>query len=69
MTQTTEKPPLPFLQFRLLGGFDVRLGDSPLPSLRSRREQWLLALLVLRQDRDTAREWLATTLWPVCPEG
>lgn len=35
-----------------------------MPALRSRREQWLLALLVLRHDRDTDREWLATTLWP-----
>lgn len=51
-------------EVRLFGGFDVRVDGNPLPSLRSRREQWLLALLVLRQDRDTAREWLATTLWP-----
>jgi len=32
--------------------------------LRSKKERWLLALLVLRHDRDTDREWLATTLWP-----
>lgn len=40
------------------------MDGKPLPALRSRREQWLLTLLVLRQDRDTARDWLATTLWP-----
>lgn len=52
------------LEVRLFGGFDVRIEGEPLPALRSRREQWLLALLVLRQDRNTARDWLATTLWP-----
>jgi predicted ATPase/DNA-binding SARP family transcriptional activator len=51
-------------EVRLFGGFDARLNGKSLPPLRSRREQWLLALLVLRQDRDTARDWLATTLWP-----
>lgn len=52
------------MEIHLLGGFDVRVDSKPLPPLRSRREQWLLALLVLKHDRDTAREWLATTLWP-----
>lgn len=52
------------LEVRLFGGFTALVGGKPLPSLRSRREQWLLALLVLRHDRDTDREWLATTLWP-----
>ena len=55
MTLTTELPAVPSLEIRLFGGFDVRIDGKPLPSLRSRREQWLLALLVLRQDRDTAR--------------
>ncbi len=54
----------PSFQVRLLGGFDVRIGDESLPALRSRREQWLLALLVLRHNRDTSRDWLAATLWP-----
>jgi predicted ATPase/DNA-binding SARP family transcriptional activator len=27
-------------------------------------ERWLLALLILRQERETQREWLAVTLWP-----
>lgn len=35
-----------------------------MPPLRSKREQWLLALLVLRHEQDTSREWLASTLWP-----
>ena len=57
-------PESPTLEIRLFGGFDVRVAGAPLPSLRSRREQWLLALLALHHDRDTSREWLATTLWP-----
>lgn len=52
------------LEIRLFGGFTAAQGGKPLPPLRSKREQFLLALLVLRHDRDTAREWLATTLWP-----
>src|SRR5678816_4639142 len=64
MSLTQENPRLPTVEFRLLGGFDVLVNGEPLPPLRSRREQWLLALLVLRHDRDTARDWLATTLWP-----
>jgi predicted ATPase/DNA-binding SARP family transcriptional activator len=35
-----------------------------MPALRSKREQWLLALLVLKQHQDTSREWMAATLWP-----
>lgn len=61
---TTEKTQIPPVEVRLLGGFDFRIDGKSLPPLRSRREHWLLVLLVLRQDRDTDREWLATTLWP-----
>jgi non-specific serine/threonine protein kinase len=52
------------VEFRLLGSFDVRIHNQPLPPLRSRREQWLLALLVLRHPREISRDWLAATLWP-----
>jgi len=52
------------LEIRLLGPFDVRLQGKPLPSLRTRKGQWLLALLVLKQDRPLDRGWLAGTLWP-----
>ena len=64
MTQNIVKSMPPIFEIRLFGGFDARLNGNSLPPLRSRREQWLLALLVLRQDRDTSRDWLATTLWP-----
>src|SRR5439155_16003175 len=35
--------------------------------LRSRKGQWLLALLVLHRGRPAARDWLAGTLWPDSP--
>ena len=52
------------LECRLFGTFDVRLEGRPLPPLSYRKEKWLLALLVLRHDRDLPRDWLATTFWP-----
>ncbi len=45
----------------------MRLHDAPLPSLRTRKHQWLLALLALRHDRAVDRDWLAGTLWPESP--
>jgi DNA-binding SARP family transcriptional activator len=48
----------------LFGPFEVRLNDQPLPRLRTRKGQWLLALLTLRHDREVERSWLAGTLWP-----
>lgn len=33
-------------------------------TVRSRKAHWLLALLVLRHDRPTSRDWFASTLWP-----
>ncbi|HLV81248.1 MAG TPA: tetratricopeptide repeat protein [Chthonomonadaceae bacterium] len=56
--------PAESLVIRLFGPFDVRLGGRPLPRLRSHKEQWLLALLVLRAARPVERDWLAGTLWP-----
>ncbi len=51
------------MELRLFGSFDVRINGQPVP-LRSRKEQWLLALLTLRHDREVSRDWLATTFWP-----
>lgn len=62
---TSELPPL---TIRLFGGFEVKVNGSPLPPLRTRKGQWLLALLVLRSNREVARDWLAGTLWPDSPE-
>src|SRR5688572_21570716 len=52
----------------LLGPFDARVDDKPLPHLRSRKGQWLLAALALRQGREVDRRWLAGTLWPESTE-
>src|SRR5689334_16968833 len=55
------------LVIRLLGPWEVRIHGQPLPPLRSRKGQWLLALLVLHRGRAVARDWLAGTLWPDSP--
>src|SRR5215208_5636530 len=52
------------LTLRLLGQFEVHLHGQPLPRLRSRKGQWLLALLALRHGHEVERAWLAGTLWP-----
>src|SRR3954466_7419484 len=55
------------LEIRLLGPWDVRLHGRPLGPLRSRKGEWLLALLVLHRGRTIARDWLAGILWPGSP--
>src|SRR5579863_8654838 len=56
--------PVSTLSIRLFGPFDVQAQGQPLPPLRTRKGQWLLALLTLRADRQVSRSWLAGTLWP-----
>src|SRR5947199_972856 len=58
----------PTLTIRLFGPFEVRLDGVALPRLRSRKGQWLLALLTLRHGSEVDRSWLAGTLWPDSPE-
>ena len=52
------------LTVRLFGPVSVELYGRPLSGLRTRKEQWLLGLLALRQGRPVDRRWLAATLWP-----
>lgn len=52
------------LSIQLFGPFSARVRGEPLPPLRSRREQWLLALLVLRAGQEVERSWIAAMLWP-----
>jgi DNA-binding SARP family transcriptional activator len=52
------------LAISLFGPFEVRLRGQPLPRLRTRKSQWLLALLTLRHGHEVDRAWLAGTLWP-----
>ena len=43
--------PASALGIRLFGPFEAQLAGQPLPPLRSRKGEWLLALLVLRHGR------------------
>ena len=52
------------LTLKLFGPLSVLVHGEPIPHLRSRKAQWLLALLTLRHGRPVEREWLAGTLWP-----
>jgi len=60
---TPHHPSAP-LQIRLFGPLTVQVRGEPLPHLRSRKEQWLLALLALRRGCPVERSWLAGLLWP-----
>jgi predicted ATPase/DNA-binding SARP family transcriptional activator len=53
----------PPLEIQLFGPLTVRVNGKPLPRLRSRKGQWLLALLALRHGRELDRDWLAFKLW------
>ncbi len=57
------------LQAQLFGSFDARINGVPIPPLRSRKVQWLLALLLLRHGQALDRVWLAGTLWPESAPG
>lgn len=52
------------LTIQLFGPFRVLVDSEPMPRVRTRSVEWLLALLVLRHGRAVSRSWLAGTLWP-----
>src|SRR5262245_41155451 len=52
------------LTINLFGPFEISVGGEPMPRVRSRSIEWLLALLALRHGRSVERSWLAGTLWP-----
>jgi predicted ATPase/DNA-binding SARP family transcriptional activator len=52
------------LTIRLFGPMSVLIEGEPMPRVRARSAEWLLALLVLRHGRTAPRSWLAGTLWP-----
>jgi DNA-binding SARP family transcriptional activator len=54
----------PTFQLQFFGSYYVMVNHAPLPSLRTQKGRWLLALLALRAGRPVEREWLAETLWP-----
>jgi DNA-binding SARP family transcriptional activator len=63
-TTAAEGQPAAQLALSLFGPFEARLHGTPLASLRSRKGEWLLALLALRVGRPVSRDHLAATLWP-----
>src|SRR5436309_2091731 len=52
------------LSIRLFGPFEGSVRGQPLPRLRFRKSQALLALLVLRQGSEVERDWLLGLLFP-----
>lgn len=55
---------LPAISIRLFSVFAAEIDGVPVPAMRRRKSQWLLALLALRLGKEVSREWLAETLWP-----
>src|SRR5689334_17869763 len=49
---------------QLFGPLRILIDGDPLPRLRPRSVEGLLALLILRQGWPVERSWLAGTLWP-----
>src|SRR5262245_19808992 len=56
------------LEIHLFGPLRVVVRGEPMPRVRSRSIEWLLALLALRHGRAVSRSWLAGTLWPESEE-
>jgi DNA-binding SARP family transcriptional activator len=52
------------LGIQLFGALRVTVHGEPMPRVRTRSVEWLLALLTLRHARAVNRAWLAGTLWP-----
>jgi DNA-binding SARP family transcriptional activator len=54
----------PPLSIQMFGSLHVTVRGEPMPRVRTRSVEWLLALLVLHHGRAVSRSWLAGTLWP-----
>src|SRR5690349_2896402 len=52
------------LSLHLFGTFEASRDGVPLPPTRTRKEKWLLALLILRHPTPVERTWLAYLFWP-----
>src|SRR5690242_15471573 len=71
---TVQDPPATPLAIALFGPFFVLVNGAPLPRLRWRKQEAILALLALRSPasgypRPVDRAWLAGLLWPDVSEG
>jgi predicted ATPase/DNA-binding SARP family transcriptional activator len=58
----------PSLEVNLFGTLRVLVHGEPIPRVRTRSVEWLLALLVFRKGQAVSRSWLAGTLWPESEE-
>jgi predicted ATPase/DNA-binding SARP family transcriptional activator len=65
-TRSADRGDVPSLEVRLLGGFDVRVGEQPVPAAvwRQRRAAAIVKLLALQPGFRLHREELIDTLWP-----
>ena len=54
---------MPLLQFRLLGGCEIRWDSGPSIKISIRKAQALLAYLAVQSGKTTSRETLANLLW------
>jgi predicted ATPase/DNA-binding SARP family transcriptional activator len=52
------------LYVKVIGPFEARIDGEIVRPLRTRRGEWLLALLAFHAGREQDRTWLAATLWP-----
>lgn len=59
-----ENNPPTRLSIRLFGAFEALHGGDPVPRTRSRKEQWLLAYLILNHLTAQDRDHLASMFWP-----
>lgn len=64
MTISPLEPKAISFSLHLFGPFAASVASRPMARLRSRKGQWILALLALRAGAAVEREWLAGTLWP-----
>ena len=64
MTHSVGPNPSPPVTLQLFGSFQMLVDGRPVPQLRARKDQWLLALLTLAHGRPVQRIWLSQTLWP-----
>jgi len=51
-------------ELRLFGNWETSLNGVPMPRLRSRKGQWLLAYLALNSGAEVDRGRVAALLWP-----
>ena len=57
------------LSIKLLGRFQLMHGDAPITTIRSPRQQALLAYLLMHRDAPQSRAHLAFVFWPDSTEG